>query len=112
MASWLSKNLNKREVITTGPTRLNGWSLRNTGLQDRFVTFKNKGKSGPVIVVPPGETDSISGLDEPFPDGLAVESLTGDGTLIANVFYTLRKSTKTERQSTGGTHVTVEVHIE
>ncbi|KKK73926.1 hypothetical protein LCGC14_2888940, partial [marine sediment metagenome] len=31
MASWLSENLNEREVISTGPTRLNGWSLTNTG---------------------------------------------------------------------------------
>lgn len=109
MARWVSKNLNEREVITTGPTRLNGWSLRNTGTQDRFVAFKNKGKTAPMIVVPPGETDSMSGLDEPFPDGLAVESLKGDGTLIANVFYTVREKAK---ESDRPTHVTVEVHVE
>ncbi len=40
-----------------------------------------------MIVVPPGEERSISGLNEPYPNGLSVESLAGDGTLIANVFY-------------------------
>jgi hypothetical protein len=39
-----------------------------------------------MIVVPAGEERSISGLNEPYPNGLSVES-TGDGTLIANVFY-------------------------
>ncbi|KKL66883.1 hypothetical protein LCGC14_2140510, partial [marine sediment metagenome] len=32
-----------------------------------------------------------SGLDEPFPSGLAIESLTGDGKLTANVFYEVRE---------------------
>ena len=91
MASWLSENLNEREVITDGPTRLNGWSLTNTGTQARFVAFKSEEKTGPMIVVPPDEEVRISGLDEPFPDGLAIESLTGDGTLIANVFYEVRE---------------------
>lgn len=91
MASWLSEDLNERETISTGPTRLNGWSLTNTGTQDRFVGFKNAENTKPLIVIPPGETDSISGLDEPFPEGLAVESLTGDGVLIANVFFEVRE---------------------
>lgn len=91
MASWLSENLNEREVITEGPARLHGWSLTNTGSQDRFVAFKDGENTGPMIVIPPGEERSISGLDEPFPEGLAIESLTGDGTLIANVFYHVRE---------------------
>ena len=91
MASWLSENLNEREVISTDPTRLHGWSLTNTGTQDRFVAFKNEERTAPMIVVPSGEERSISGLDEPFPNGLAIESLTGDGTLIANVFYEVRE---------------------
>ncbi len=91
MASWLSENLNEREIITAGPTRLNGWSLTNTGTQDRFVAFKNEELTKPMIVVPAGEERSITGLDEPFPNGLAIESLTGDGTLIANVFYEVRE---------------------
>lgn len=44
-----------------------------------------------MIVVPAGEERSITGLDEPFPNGLAIESLTGDGTLIANVFFEIRE---------------------
>lgn len=91
MASWLSEDLNERETISDGPARLNGWSLTNTGTQARFVAFKNDEKTGPLIVVPPGEEKNISGLDEPFPGGLAIESLTGDGTLIANVFYEVRE---------------------
>ncbi len=91
MASWLSENLNEREVISTGPTRLHGWSLTNTGTQDRFVGFKNEEATKPLIVVPPGKEVRMSGLDEPFPSGLAIESLTGDGTLIANVFFEVRE---------------------
>jgi len=91
VASWLSENLNEREEISTGPTRLNGWSLTNTGTEARFVGFKNGDKTKPMIVVPAGEVESMSGLDEPFPDGLAIESLTGDGTLIANVFFEVRE---------------------
>ena len=91
MASWLSEDLNKREVITTGPTRLIGWSLANTGTEERFVGFKSEDKTGPMVVVPPGDEKSMSGLRLPFPFGLAIESLTGDGTLIANVFFEVRK---------------------
>ncbi|KKN75284.1 hypothetical protein LCGC14_0382830 [marine sediment metagenome] len=56
MSSWLSENLNEREIITAGPTRLNGWSLTNTGTQDRFVAFKNEEITKPMIVVPTGAT--------------------------------------------------------
>lgn len=85
MATYLSENLNEVEQVS-GPARLTGYSLKNTGTIDRYVTLKGGGKKM-VIVVPPGETTSISGISEPFPEGLEVESLTGDGTLIANVFY-------------------------
>ena len=91
MASWLSEDLNERETISEGPARLNGWSLTNTGNEARFVSFKQGDKTGPMIVVPAGEENSISGLDEPFPGGLAVESVVGDGKLIANVFYEVRE---------------------
>ena len=91
MASYLSEDLTEREVISTGPTRLNGWSLTNTGAQDSFVGFKSEEKTGPMIVVPAGEERSLSGLDEPFPAGLAIERLVGDGKLIANVFYEVRE---------------------
>lgn len=90
MASWLSEDLNERETITDGPTRLNGWSLTNTGTETRFVSFKSEEITRPMIVVPPGDEAHISGLDEPFPGGLAIESLTGDGKLIANVFFEVR----------------------
>ncbi len=98
MSSWLSENLNEREIITAGPTRLNGWSLTNTGTQDRFVGFKDAENTKSLIVIPPGETDSISGLNEPFPEGLAIESLTGDGTLIANVFFEIREPIVVEEE--------------
>lgn len=87
MATWLSEDLNERETITTGPTRLNGYSLTGTGTKDRYVAFKNGEQTLALIVVPPREEVHMQGLDEPYTKGLAVESLTGDGTLIANVFY-------------------------
>ncbi len=90
MASWLSEDLNERETVTDGPTRLNGWSLTNTGTEARFVAFKDDDKTGPLVVVPAGDEKNMLGLDQPFPSGLAIESLEGDGTLVANVFYEVR----------------------
>lgn len=87
MSTWLSENLRDREEVTSGASRLNGWSLTSTGREPRYVAFKDGDRTASMIVVPPGEERSISGLNEPYPNGLAVESLTGDGTLIANVFY-------------------------
>lgn len=89
MASWLSENLNKRETVSEDPVRLNGYSLTATGVETRFVAFKDGDLTKPLIVVPPGTEVSISGLNEPYPNGLAVESLIGDGKLVANVFYEL-----------------------
>ena len=91
MASWLSENLNERETISDGPARLNGWHLSNTGNEARFVAFKEGDRTVSVIVIPAGDAKSISGLDEPYPGGLAVESVIGDGKLIANVFYEVRE---------------------
>lgn len=91
MASWLSENLNERETISDGPTRLNGWHLSNTGNEARFVAFKEGDRTVSVIVIPAGDAKSISGLDEPYPGGLAVESIVGDGKLTANVFYEVRE---------------------
>lgn len=91
MSTYLSENLNEREVVHDGPTRLHGWSLASTGVEHRFVAFKDGDRTTLMVVVPPGEERSISGLNEPYPDGLAMESLTGDGTLIANVFYEKRE---------------------
>ena len=90
MSSWLSENLNEREEISVGAARLNGWSLTNTGTELRYVAFKDGDRTASMIVVPPSEERSISGLNEPYPNGLAVES-TGDGTLIANVFFEARE---------------------
>jgi hypothetical protein len=87
MGSWLSEDLNEREEITTTPTRLTGWSLTSTGRQHRYVAFKDGDRTATMVVVPPGEERSISGLNEPYPTGLSVESLIGDGSLVANVFY-------------------------
>lgn len=91
MASWLSENLNKREEVTSAAARLNGWSLTSTGTEHRYVAFKDGDRTASMIVVPPGGERSITGLNEPYPNGLSVESLTGDGTLIANVFYEARE---------------------
>ena len=66
MASWLSEDLNEREEISTGPTRLNGWSLTNTGNEARFVAFKDGDKTGPMIVVPAGDEKNMLGLDVPW----------------------------------------------
>lgn len=91
MTTFLSENLNEREVVAEGAVRLNGYSLKSTGVKDRYVGFWDGERIKPMIVVPAGEEVGISGLNEPFPEGLAVESLTGDGTLIANVFYEKRE---------------------
>ncbi|KKN06317.1 hypothetical protein LCGC14_1078440 [marine sediment metagenome] len=77
MATYLSENLNESEEVS-GPTRLTGYTLTNTGTMDRYVTLKG-GTKKIVVVVPPGETKSISGMSEAFPEGLAVESLKGRG---------------------------------
>jgi hypothetical protein len=87
MSTWLSENLNAREEVSSGATRLNGWSLASTGREHRYVAFKDGDRTATMVVIPPGEERSISGLNEPFPNGLSIESLTGDGTLIANVFH-------------------------
>jgi hypothetical protein len=91
MASWLSEDLNEREVVTDKSVRLTGWSLFNSGSEDRYVAFKDADLTGPLIVVPPGDEKNMTGLNKPFPSGLAIESLTGDGTLIANVFFEVRE---------------------
>ena len=90
MASWLSEDLNERETVSTGAVRLNGWSLNNTGTEPRFVAFKDGDKTGPLVVVPAGDEKNMLGLNQPFPSGLAIESLEGDGKLIANVFFEVR----------------------
>ena len=103
MASWLSENLNERETIADGPVRLNGWSLSSTGVEHRFVQFSDGGEKKTMIVIPPGEERSISGLNEAYPNGLSVESRTGDGTLIANVFYEESSPPVIEEEGEGGT---------
>ena len=91
MPTWLSEDLNERETVSTGAVRLNGWSLTNTGNEARFVAFKDGDTTGPMIVVPAGDERSFSGLDQPFPRGLEIESREGDGKLIANVFFEVRE---------------------
>lgn len=87
MSSWLSENLHEREEVSLGPTRLIGYSLTSTGNEHRFVAFKDGDRTATMIVIPPGDEKSLSGLNEPYPRGLSVESLLGDGRLVANVFY-------------------------
>ena len=85
MATFLSEDLNESEEVS-GPARLTGYSLSSTGAEHRFVTIRG-GSKKIVVVVPPGETKGISGMSEPFPEGLSIESKAGDGILVANVFY-------------------------
>lgn len=96
MASWLSEDLNEREVVSTGAVRLQGWSLSNTGNEARFVAFKEGDKTVSMIVVPAGDEKNMLGLDQPYPKGLAIESLTGDGKLVANVFFEVRSEESPE----------------
>jgi len=86
MSTYLSENLNESETVTSGSARLTGYSLSGTGVEHRFVTISG-GPKKIVVVVPPGETKGISGMSEPFPDGITIESKVGDGMLVANVFY-------------------------
>ncbi len=91
MATFLSENLNENETVHDGPARLVGYELATTGVEERFVAFKDGGHTHLMVVVPPKDGKSITGLFEPYPDGLSVESLTGDGTLIANIFFEPRE---------------------
>lgn len=100
MATFLSEDLNEREVVVKGAARLHGYSLKSTGVKDRYVGFWDGERIKPMIVVPAGQSVSIIGLNEPFPEGLAVESLQGDGTLIANVFYEISPLQSTEDDET------------
>ena len=95
MSSWLSEDLNEREEVSSASVRLTGWSLTNTGRELRYVKFKAGDKTGPLVVVPAGEEANMTGLDQPFPGGLAIES-EGDGTLIANVFFEVREPSSDE----------------
>ncbi len=99
MATFLSEDLNERETVAEGPVRLNGYSLKSTGVKDRYVGFKNGDIIKPMIVVPAGEEVSISGLNEPFPEGMGIESVRGDGILIANVFYEISPLQLTEDET-------------
>jgi hypothetical protein len=85
VATYLSENLNEAEEVS-GPTKLTGYSLTNTGTKDRYVVLRG-GTKKVTLVVPPGETINMSGMSEPFPEGMTIESLVGDGTLVANIFH-------------------------
>lgn len=87
MSTFLSENLNEPEVVNEGATMLTGYDLSNTGAESRHVGFKDGDAVMRMIVVPPGSHVNLSGLSIPYPGGLTVESLTGDGTLVANVDY-------------------------
>ena len=91
MATFLSENLNENETVHDGPSRLVGYDITTTGVKDRFVAFKDGGHTHIMLVVTPESPARITGLFEPYPEGLSVESLTGDGTLVANVFYEPRE---------------------
>ncbi len=87
MATFVSEDLNEREGVNEGPTRLTGYDLKSPGTQERFVEFFNGNDRSALIIVEAGKSKVMSGLNEPYPDGLSVESRRGDGTLIANIFY-------------------------
>jgi hypothetical protein len=87
MATHLSENLNELETVSLGSSRLLGYSLASTGVEHRFVAIKDGDTTKMMIVVPPGMERNISGLSEPFQNGINIESLTGDGSLVANIIY-------------------------
>ena len=100
MATFLSENLNENETVHDGPSRLVGYEIANTGTKERFVAFKDGDHTHLMLVVPPQDSKNIIGLFEPYPEGLSVESLTGDGTLVANVFYEPREDVVEEPDGT------------
>ena len=87
MASFQSEDLNEMEVVSEGPTRLTGYSFKSTGTRDRYVEFFTGNQRVSLVVVPAGGDKSLTGLNEPYPNGMVIESRRGDGTLIAEVFY-------------------------
>lgn len=87
MATFMSEDLNEREVVSEDPTRLTGYRFRSTGTRERFVEFFTGSERVDLVVVKPGEESSLTGLNEPYPDGLAIESRVGDGKLVASVFW-------------------------
>ncbi len=87
MATFLSEDLSERETVSEEAARLTGYSLTSTGVQNRSVAFVDGGDVISVINVPAGKHVGISGLFEPYPGGLSVESLDGDGMLTANVYW-------------------------
>lgn len=91
MATFLSEDLNEVEVVWEQEARLVGFDFTSTGVETRWVEFKDGDSTKSVIPVPPGSHVGQSGLFEPYPGGLSVESLRGDGTLIANVYYEPRE---------------------
>lgn len=87
MATFLSEDLNEREVVSESEANLTGYALTSTGVETRYVAFKDGDSTKSVIPVPAGSHVGLTGLLEAYPAGLSVESLLGDGTLIANIFY-------------------------
>lgn len=87
MASWGTEQLSGKEEVTGGTTHLTGYSFTSTGTLDALVKFHAGDRYRFPILVPAGENVSISGLNEPFENGLTVESAGGDGKLAATVWY-------------------------
>lgn len=87
MPTFLSENLNEAEQVHEGAVTLTGYDLSNTGAETRHVAFKEGDSTRRLVLVPPGSRASLSGLGIPFPGGMRVESMTGDGTLVANIDY-------------------------
>lgn len=96
---YLSEDLNDPEVVSKGATRLTGYDLKNTGRRDRYVAFRNKNTTEMLIVVEPGKAKALSGMNEPFPNGLSVESKRGDGKLVANIFYEKGRGARPMKES-------------
>ena len=91
MATFLSENLNESEVVSESEANLTGYALTSTGVETRYVAFKDGDATKSVIPVPAGSHVGLTGLLESYPAGLSVESLVGDGTLIANIFFEPRE---------------------
>jgi len=98
MATFLNERFGDREIVSESPTRLTGYSISSTGVDHRFVTLIDGDQRKKVVVVPPGETVSISGLNEPY-TSLDVESEVGDGQLVVNIDHEPRMLGEVEETS-------------
>jgi len=87
VATFLSENLNESESVNSGSTTLTGYALTNTGVEMSYVGFKDGDSVKRLIPVPAESHVTVAGLSLAYTEGLSIERLRGDGTLVANVDY-------------------------